>query len=213
MRDFTSIMRSTGGKAPIVHIEYIEKALINLYKYPKREYHNWGHIEVCLHELDAVNLPGIDEFKDLIAIAIYYHDCIYDPENKDNEERSAERAFMDLLALGFLPQYAQWVYDHIMLTTHKKHSVYISGQLLMDIDLSILGKDTQTFQAYEEGIRQEYNFVSEDIYNLNRVKFLRSLLEKDIIYQTEYFRDRYEKSAKENITNCINKMFFVHFAK
>jgi predicted metal-dependent HD superfamily phosphohydrolase len=208
MSHFLDIIKFINRSSPRTHIEYIERALINLYSYPKRAYHNWDHVEVCLHELDAVELPGIDPYKNLISIAIYYHDCIYDPENMDNEERSAERAFMDLLALNISPSYAQWVYDHIMLTTHKESCKYLSGQILMDIDFSILGKDADIFQAYENGICQEFSFVQDKMYRLQRVKFMKSLLDRNVIYQTEYFQDKYEKTARENIKNCIQELTF-----
>jgi predicted metal-dependent HD superfamily phosphohydrolase len=208
MSHFTEIIKFRNPKAPLLHIEYVERALVNLYSYPKRGYHNWNHILTCLHELDATGLPDIDSFKDILSIAIYYHDCVYVPENSDNEERSAERAFIDLLALGFSPSYADWVYSHIMLTTHKESCNFLSGQLLMDVDMSILGKEPYIFQAYEDGIHQEYNFIDENSYYKYRAIFLKSLLEKEAIYQTKFFQDKYEEVARKNITNYIE-----HFSK
>jgi predicted metal-dependent HD superfamily phosphohydrolase len=206
MSHFSEIINFRNPNAPLLYIEYVERALISLYSYPKRGYHNWNHIIACLHELDAIGLPDIDSFKDILSLAIYYHDCVYVPENSDNEERSAERAFIDLLALGFSPSYAKWVYSHILLTTHKEPCMYLSGQVLMDIDMSILGKEPHIFQAYEDGIHQEYTFIDESSYYRYRVIFLKSLLKKDAIYQTKYFQDKYEKTARENITRCIDNL-------
>lgn len=184
---------------------YIERSLVNSYEYPVREYHNWNHVLACLQELESY--PDSEYFyKNITAIAIYYHDCIYDPKKDNNEELSAERAFIDLMALGYNLSNAKFVFDLIMLTKHNGPSNFLSGQVLMDIDMSILGKNPVSFLAYENGISQEYSFVPRDQYVSGRTKFLQSLLDKEFIYQTKFFRNKYEEAARSNIKSMIKAL-------
>jgi predicted metal-dependent HD superfamily phosphohydrolase len=206
MSNFTENIRNKSPDVSKYLLAYAERALINLYEYPKRPYHNWGHVQACLIELDTYPIPEDGFFKDLIAIAIYYHDCIYDPKKDNNEEMSAIRAFIDLTALGFTTSHAQYIYDLIMLTRHKDTCNFLSGQVLMDIDMAILGKNPVTFIVYEQSIGQEYLFLPRDEYRSGRIKFLQSLIDKEFIYQTEYFRDKYEKTARENIQKMIKAL-------
>lgn len=188
-----------------VLLEYVERGLRNFYKYPnERKYHNWEHVENCLLELEAVDLEHSLIEKPLIALAIFYHDCIYEPLEKDNEERSAERAFIDISVLGFTLSQVKRVYDLILLTKHNSKCDYSSGQVLMDIDLAILGKDFSIFEEYEKGIRAEYASVPDLTYKAERIKFLVSILQKPKIYQTEYFRNKYESNARSNIIKIMD---------
>ena len=188
-----------------VLLEYVEGALKNFYKYPnERKYHNWEHVENSLIELEAIHKEHTVIEKDIIALAIFYHDCIYEPLEKDNEERSAERAFIDLSALGFTLSQITKVYELILLTRHTHECSYYSGQVLMDIDLAILGKDFSIFEKYENDIRAEYASVPDLTYKAERIKFLVSILQKPKIYQTEYFKSKYESNARSNIIRIMN---------
>ena len=212
MSQLTDTLQINSGNPVHILMGYIERSLINSYKYPKREYHNWNHVIACLKELESYPDSNHDEYnKDLIAIAIYYHDCIYDPKKDNNEELSAERAFIDLKALGYTLSLAMYVYDLIMLTKHKGPCNFLSGQVLMDIDMSILGKDSLIFLSYELHIREEYNFLSVEEYRPGRINFLQSVLDKKCIYQTNFFRDKYEEAARENIKTLIKALTPVKF--
>jgi len=190
-----------------LYTEYAWKALQNSYRYPKRAYHNWDHIEDCMKELSILQSSGISfTGEDLATLALLYHDCIYNPRENDNEERSAERALLDILALGFNNLYAIKVYDFIILTKHDKLSDDFAGKVVMDCDLAILGKDTQQFKDYETKIRMEYGYVPECDYRKARIRFLKMVLEKEYIYHTEFFRNKYEKKARSNIMGSIERL-------
>ncbi len=136
--------------------EYIENSLIYLYDNPKRAYHNLNHIEDCLKEFD-------DYYKDktyltkeaiqIIKFALIYHDCIYDPKNTNNEELSAQRAFIDLSSVGFDILNSKLVYKAILATKHLETQKNHYPEIICDIDLSILGKDPDTFWLYDKQIR------------------------------------------------------------
>lgn len=207
MITFSETIKKLAPSASPLLLDYVVRALRSYYMYPdERSYHNWNHVENCLIELEQVNEEYVFEEKSLIAVALFYHDSIYEPLEKDNEERSAERAFIDLLALGFNVVYAKKVYDLIMLTRHAGTCDYFSGQLIMDIDLAILGKDYPTFEEYDRKIRKEYLSVPEEEYRVERIKVLVSFLKKPSIYQTQYFKNKYEESARSNILKIMDSL-------
>lgn len=175
-----------------------------LYDVPPRAYHNWGHVEACLRELEHVR--GISEDADTLELAIWFHDCVYDPQRHDNEERSADLAQKWLGESSLSAARIGAVADLILATKHNAIPTSLDAQLIVDIDLSILGQDTATFDAYERAIRQEYSFVPEDAFRTGRARILRSFLDRPSIYCTEPFRSRYEQPARENLSRSIQQL-------
>lgn len=206
MTTFQEIVRRNCPNTLQKYIDYAERGIQFLYENPKRPYHNMGHVLDCLGKLDDLLDQMPIREKDIVALALIYHDCIYVPPSTYNEERSAEKALLDLKALGFYDHYAEWVYDHIMLTTHKKPCSYLSGQIIMDIDMSILGAPEKVFWEYEHKIRVEYSFVSDPEYREGRCKFLEGCLKKEYIFQTGYFREKYEETARKNIEHLNRRL-------
>lgn len=78
--------------------------------------------------------------------------------------------------------------------------------LLLDIDLSILGKSTAEYRKYCDNIRKEYLMYPDFMYNKGRKKVLKSLLELDSIYKTDFFKQKYENQAKENLRQEISQL-------
>jgi predicted metal-dependent HD superfamily phosphohydrolase len=76
-------------------------------------------------------------------------------------------------------------------------------QLLVDIDLSILGAPQARFDEYERQVRREYAWVDEPIFRSVRSSILKEFLARPSIYSTTSFRDRLENSARENLKRSI----------
>ena len=176
--------------------------LISQYSELHRHYHTLAHIEDCLFKCDI----GIEHINDLksFQIALLYHDIFYDPKRKDNEEKSADYAFKFLNQLHF--QNAQKVKDLILLTKHPSVPKTQDEKLLLDIDLSILGEDKNTYEKYEENIRKEYIHVPKVMYKLGRKKLLKKFLAQERLFQTDIFFEKYEEQARVNIEWAINKL-------
>lgn len=172
-----------------------------MYSEPKRFYHNMKHIENCLIELDSIKNLGKQH--DLVELAIWYHDAVYTSQTKDNEERSAQMAY-DVCTSAQLPEeFGIRVRDLILETKHDAVPKEFDAKTLVDIDLSILGKTPSEFDEYEQNIRREYSWVSEDQFRKGRSLILQTFLNRDSIYSTDFFKDKYEIQARINLQNSL----------
>src|SRR5262249_28427939 len=71
------------------------------YLEPGRCYHTLDHIAALLRQLDEHRAVARDA--DALALAIIFHDVVYDPLRHDNEARSAALARARLTSLAFQP--------------------------------------------------------------------------------------------------------------
>lgn len=175
-----------------------------LYEQPPRAYHNWSHVEASLRELDAVVPLCADP--DAVEIAIWFHDCIYDPQRHDNEEQSAALARKWLAELAVPSSFVDSIAQLILVTKHNAIPASPDGKLMVDIDLSILGQVPEVFDAYETAIRKEYSFVAEEAFCAGRARILRGFLDRPTIYCTESFQRRYERAARTNLARSIEQL-------
>lgn len=173
------------------------------YSEPHRHYHNLIHIEECFQELASI--PFVIPEKDKIEAAIWFHDVIYDPQAKDNEERSAELARQWMRSCSVSEAFAQAVGDLIMATKfHLPKNE--SEKIMVDVDLSILGRGASRFNLYERQIRQEYAWVSDQAFGEGRSAVLRTFLDRPFIYATVFFRQKYEQAARANLAHSLNNL-------
>lgn len=172
------------------------------YNEPERAYHGAAHIAACLRVLDEASVKALAEHPTEVEAALWYHDAIYDTHASDNEEKSALLAEESLGAAGVAAEVVARIASHVRATKdHVAHST--DGQLVIDIDLSILGQSAELFARFEEEIRREYAWVDEPLYVSGRAAVLRRFLERPFIYGTTSFRERYEARARENIATSL----------
>jgi predicted metal-dependent HD superfamily phosphohydrolase len=164
-------------------------------------YHNWRHVEACLRELATVR--DRCERADLVEIALWFHDAVYDPRRSDNEARSADAAEAAMPPAGFGAADIATVRQLILDTRHAQPPATGDGKLIADIDLSILGQPPDVFATYEAAIRREYAHVSDADFARGRAAVLRTFLDRPVLYFTQGFRDRYEHIARRNLANAI----------
>lgn len=183
---------------------YVGHGLLARYGELGRAYHNRDHLLECLVELDAVE-DAADDWGAL-ATALWFHDAVYDPTRSDNEAASADLAARQLAALGAEPDEIARVRQLVLDTAHKVDPATPDGRLVVDIDLSILGKDPARFDHYDRAIRAEYAHVPEPAYRAGRTAVLRSFLDRSAIYRTEQFAARYDQPARENLRRAIDRL-------
>jgi predicted metal-dependent HD superfamily phosphohydrolase len=178
--------------------------LMARYDAPHRTYHTFPHIEHCLDELDEAR--HLASQPDEVEFALWFHDAVYNPRAKDNEERSAAWAYNAITGSAGLPDdIGRRVHDLILATKHHAPAD-ADAKLLTDIDLAILGRPREEFDAYDAAIREEYSWVPEDRYRQKRAEILRGFLDRTSIYATDHFRNRYGRSARENLVRAIARL-------
>jgi len=178
--------------------------LVERYTEPHRAYHTLEHIEYCLGEFEQVR--HLVTNSDTVELAIWYHDAIYDTKAKDKEERSASLA-RGVVKNALLPDsFGQLVANLIMATKHSQSSTDPDVQILVDIDLSILGQPEEKFDEYERQVRKEYKWVPKDAFVAGRSAILKSFLDRSTIYSTQFFRDKYETQARRNIARSLAQL-------
>lgn len=205
MKLFLNILTA---KKPDVNVEYakdIFEMLKENYENTTRHYHNWKHIQSCLYEFEMISSSVPLEYHFIIIMAIYYHDFFYNIYRLDNEELSAKRAMFDLLALKYPEEDIKKIYDVILLTSHENFCDNFEGQIMLDIDLSVLGQKYSQFEEYEKGIRKEFQNVPDISYQYNRIRFLKKMLKRGLIFQTDIFKEKYEEIARKNIITLIRE--------
>ncbi len=179
--------------------------LIAAYQEPHRHYHNIEHIAEMLKIAgklsdQATNLPAIQ-------LAVWFHDAIYDPKAKDNEERSALLATAELQSLGIPAETAKEVGDMIRATAHvDSTTVDTDTAILLDADLAILGAEESRYLRYAEAIRQEYAWVEEAAYREGRTRVLESFLKRPAIYRTPRMQAVGDEPARRNIKAEIERL-------
>ena len=177
--------------------------LVTAYSEPHRAYHTQQHLTECLEKLDWVTVNSTLHNPALAEAALWYHDAVYQPRAIDNELRSAEWAHRFLHQSGVEPGICQYIHSLIMATCHREIPTDLLHQLVVDIDLSILGSDIKRFEEYERQVRQEYQWTSWLVYKKKRQEILNHFLDLPRLYQTDLFYADYEQRARSNLRQAI----------
>jgi predicted metal-dependent HD superfamily phosphohydrolase len=176
------------------------QSLTAAYSEPQRKYHTLQHLGECFAALDACGLQGTHAGE--IEIALWFHDAIYDVHRGDNEERSAQWASAVFGAANVPEDARRRVVGLVMATRHHQPSTG-DEQLLVDVDLSILGAAPGRFDEYDRQIREEYGHVGDALFNSKRAQVLEGFLKRERIFGTEAFHERYERQAKLNLARAL----------
>jgi predicted metal-dependent HD superfamily phosphohydrolase len=171
--------------------------LLLRYSEPQRRYHSRQHLSECLAAYAEVRVLAVHPAE--VELALWFHDAIYDIHRHDNEERSAEWARTALLDAGVEYDAAQRVAAMVLATRHAQPPTTADEQLIVDIDLAILGAAPERYAEYERQVRAEYAFVPGWLFGRKRRAILRSFRDRTYIYGTEHFRTQLEERARANI--------------
>ena len=188
-------------------------ALRQAYASPPRAYHHFGHVEdVLAHYRTVAEGPGWHQPRE-VGLAVLYHDAIYVPGRSDNEAESARLAIEHI---------ARWwphagidsarVSDLILLTARHgaldatdfgDDAVAEDTRRFLDCDMAILGAEPQAFAEYDRAIAEEYRAVPRWLYRIKRRRFFRKLLASERIYLSDFFGDRFEARARDNLQAAL----------
>ncbi|MFP4550399.1 MAG: hypothetical protein ACLFNT_06310 [Spirochaetales bacterium] len=207
-RFFSSVQSFTD--APPARLAPIFEVLDAAYNEPHRAYHTWEHIAEMLALFDECE--NAVEAGHELAVAIYYHDAVYDPAAGDNEEQSAAlcRAHLEAVdvELGRRERIAQ-----LVLAT--KHLGRIDAErpdndqleaVLLDIDLGILGSPRERYERYTRQVREEYRHLTDRAFLEGRRRVVAHFLAMKRLYRTPYFAARFAARARENLARELEAL-------
>jgi predicted metal-dependent HD superfamily phosphohydrolase len=178
--------------------------LVAHYSAPERHYHSLRHLDECFARFAESH--HLAERPHEIALALWFHDAVYDVRGQDNEERSAAWAEEVARGAGLPADVATRIRGLIMATKHDALPGSNDGRLLVDIDLAILGASGERFDEYERQVRQEYSWVPDVLFRSKRREILEAFLARPHIFSTDYFRSRYEAQARANLERSITAL-------
>ena len=188
-----------------------------------RKYHNLDHIKDCLLTLECSKYNGNNLA--ILKMALLFHDIVYVPGRFDNEFESSKCFLKFINKLNIPKSKLEFdvydVRDLILITDHfreeyyedllgdENHFLYSEISYIRDIDLSGLGNSLETYYENEKKVREEFlYYVDTYTYWKNRIKFLKNLLSRDCIFETEEFFNEYENQAINNMYNELGRIYF-----
>lgn len=173
--------------------------LIACYAEPHRAYHNCTHLTEMLGAVDRLDCYAADP--DVVRLAVWFHDAVYQPLRADNEEASARLAEDRLDQTDLAPHRAAEVARLVRLTTsHRAAPDDADGSVLCDADLAILGADTDRYAEYAKGIRAEYGEVDDAAFRSGRGTILAYLLGLDPLFATPLGQEEWQARARKNLS-------------
>jgi predicted metal-dependent HD superfamily phosphohydrolase len=189
-------------------VESVFAALEERYAEAHRAYHTYAHVQASLVLFDEAG--HLAAHPDEVEAALWLHDVIYDPRAADNEEQSARWADRYLGEAGVPGERLLTIGELILVTRHDGVPSSVGAQLVVDIDLAILGAEQEAFDLYERQIRLEYDWVAEETFCRRRAAVLTQFLKRERIYQTPFFRERYEAQARANLARSLSRLGRAH---
>lgn len=198
LANWTEAWRALGIEAPDLALC---AKLQRRYGEPQRHYHTMQHLGECLawfeREKALAERPGE------VALALWFHDAIYDVHAHDNEARSADWAREAVRTAGASEEEAKRIHALVMATRHDAVPEGRDAELLIDIDLSILGAEPGRFAEYERQVHAEYAFVPDEVRMPRRRAILQRFLDREAIYATPRMHALLEARARTNLQHSI----------
>ena len=177
--------------------------LLRAWSEPQRHYHALQHLRECLAALaqwgHLAREPG------LLALALWFHDAVYDPRAPDNEARSADWARAALPELG-LPAEAVERVARLVLATRDHVASDADMGLLLDLDLAILAAPAARLAEYERQIRAEYAFVPEPDFRAGRQRILQGFLARERLFVTPALHEAWDAPARANLRRACEAL-------
>lgn len=196
--EFLQAWRAVGARG---EADACLEALRRAWREPQRHYHSLQHLSECLDLLrahrDSAQRP------DELVLALWFHDAVYAPRAKDNEQRSADWARQALDEAGADPATTARIHALILDTAHAADPAPGDPSLLVDIDLAILGAAPERFAEYERQVRAEYAWVPGFLFRYKRRQLLRDFAKREPLYRTSALRERLQAQARINLAQAI----------
>lgn len=174
------------------------------YGQKNRHYHNLQHLSDLYTQLLPVK-SKIENWN-VLLFTLFYHDVIYHSTKKNNEAESAKLAASRMKELGIDSTEITKCTNQIIATKHHEKSSDSDTNYFTDADLSILGRDWDTYNTYCQNIRREYSVYPNFIYKKGRQKVIAHFLSMERIFKTEEFFNKFEEPANSNLNQELSTL-------
>jgi predicted metal-dependent HD superfamily phosphohydrolase len=195
---------------------YADSISLSLYHsmfHDKVYYHTPIHILYMLYFAQENKI----ELQNYEKLAIFFHDAIYRPGSKMNENSSI--AFMEALLKetgisGNVMINAGFIIDATSAHLREDSGVDQKAWLVMDLDLAGFAAAPKPYNLQNKMIEMEFcqpkikNYgCSLEVFLQGRMAFLKALKQRTSIYRTELFKTtlNMEVKAQANLDNQINE--------
>jgi predicted metal-dependent HD superfamily phosphohydrolase len=148
--------------------------LMKVWNEPWRKYHNIDHLVDILYRLKIFKGSVAPHHWDTLVLAAFFHDAIYYPLKKDNEDQSMTTFFR--CWKGNDDWMAYYVGKMIESTKYRNVPTHFLIKLFWEADNYVFFSTKEEIIKYEEKIRKEYPMASDKDYKNGRLVFLDSCL-------------------------------------
>jgi pantetheine-phosphate adenylyltransferase len=181
------------------------------YGAPQRHYHTLDHLVHGLSEINvwAANTGASPRDVATLKQAYWFHDAVYATARADrsNEEESAQLWEGSGLDPDNAAEAAQLIRatDHL----HAGARAHRLTAVMLGVDLAILGQAEETYDAYAQAVRMEYQHVPDEVFKPRRAAILRQFqaaAHAGTLYEDRYFSDLYCDAALRNVTRELARL-------
>ena len=143
-----------------------------------------------------------------MALAIFFHDVVYDATAADNEARSAAlfRTFCADFGLDNVTVVEPVVAWIERTAHHMDGPAQDDLAWFLDFDLAVLGATRARYARYAEAVRLEYHHIDWSAFKNGRAAVLRKFLDSEHLFFTPAMRDARETTARANISAELNHL-------
>ena len=175
------------------------KQLEKLWNEKTRFYHNISHLIQILKDIESnIWFSDLQPFeKKILLLAAFYHDAIYNPKKKDNEDKSIE--FFKATWKGNDELIRNEVIKLIEVTKYRIRPITKLAKIFWDADNAGFKRGYAHLIKNEKLLRKEFSFVPITKYREARLKFIQeniglfnSNVDKDLEKLTQYVEKTYK---------------------
>lgn len=171
--------------------------LLRRWQEPHRHYHDVRHLAQSLGALAAVSEGRAPR---PVALAVWFHDAVYERSPGADEERSAALAVAELEAAGLPAAEVEEVRRLVLLTVqHVPDAGDRAGAQLVDADLSVLGQSPGRYHYYVRNVRLEHPEFPDPVFAAGRLRVIERLLSVQPLYRTPVGRRLWSGQAQDNL--------------
>lgn len=171
------------------------------YSSKERHYHTLQHLENLFEQL--IEIKGEIQNWNTVLFTLYYHDIVYSSVKSDNEEKIAKIAEKRMKQISVSIETIELCKKQILATKSHVKSIESDTNYFTDTDLSVLGQPWETYSLYYRKVRKEYSIYPDFVYNPGRKKVLNHFLDMERIFKTDFFYNKFEIQAKQNLQKEI----------